>query len=145
MGDEIGLGVDILLHGAVHVQMVGSDVGDDGNVRRLAHGEQLEAGQLHHSHIFLPDVIDDGQEGTADIAALVHPIAGTGEKLGDQRGRSGLSVRTGNCIDLTGAELEEHLHLRGDDNTLCPCLLELLVVVVHARRTKDNVIIRQVV
>ena len=73
--------VDILFHCAVYIQMVRCNVGDNGNIGRLAHRKQLEAGKLYHCHIVFPDLFDDRKQRAADISALMHPESGAGEKF----------------------------------------------------------------
>ena len=69
---DVALGVDVLLHILVVVQMVGGDVGHHGDVGALVHADELEAGQLHHSHILGPDLGQHGQQGCTDVAAQMH-------------------------------------------------------------------------
>lgn len=49
------LGFYIFRHVGVDVQVVGSQVGQYGDVGTLMHGHQLEGAQLHHRYIIRPD------------------------------------------------------------------------------------------
>ena len=69
MDQDVPLGVDVLLHILVVVQVVGGHIGDHSHLGALAHANQLEAGQLHHSHIIGRNVRQHGQQGCADVAA----------------------------------------------------------------------------
>ena len=67
---DVPLGVDVLLHILVVVQVVwGAHVGDDGDVGALVHTDELEAGQLHHGHVVGAHLGQHGQQGCADVAA----------------------------------------------------------------------------
>ena len=92
MAVEILFGVHILLHILVHIQMVGRHIGDEGGIRTAAHGDELEAGKLHHSGIFGLDLVDDRQQRRADIAAQMHRPPRPPEQFGDEGGAGGLAV-----------------------------------------------------
>ena len=72
MQQDVLFGVDILLHILVDIQMVGRKVGDHCHRRTLPHGDQLKAGELHHSAILGLDGLDLRQQGFADVAAQMH-------------------------------------------------------------------------
>ena len=112
---DILLGRHILLHGLMYVQVIGGHVGDNGDLGTHIHGHQLEGGQLQHHHVVRLHIGGLGQQGLADVAAHIDVIPGFFQQLGDDGGSGGLSVTSGDGDDLTGTDLEEHLHLRGDD------------------------------
>ena len=69
MQEDVFLGINILLHILVDIQMVGRKIGDHCHRRTLPHGDQLKAGELHHSAILGLDGLDLRQQGFADVAA----------------------------------------------------------------------------
>ena len=81
MCNQIGFGIDIFFHRAVYVQMIRSNISNDCNVRRLPHGQQLEAGKFYDSHIIFADFFNNRQQSATNIAALVYTKASTGQKL----------------------------------------------------------------
>ena len=72
---DIALGIDVFLHIFVVIQMVRGHVGDHSNIGACVHADQLEAGQLYHSHILRGHLRQHGQQGCADIAAQMHLAA----------------------------------------------------------------------
>ena len=138
---DVPLGVDVLLHILVVVEVVGGHVGDDRNVGAGVHADQLEAGQLYHSHILRGHLRQHGQQCCADIAAQVHLAACGLVELGDKGGGGGLAVRTGHGHDLARAELEEQLHLAGDHGAGGHGVLQRLLEIAHeARGAHDDVL-----
>ena len=105
---KVGLGGNILGHVGVPVEVVGGDVGQrpTGHARSLAHGHELEAGQLHHGEILGGHVLRKGKKGCTDVAPSVDlprapPLAGLLQNEGGHGGGGGLSVGAGNG-DHTG-------------------------------------------
>ena len=138
---DVPLGVDVLLHILVVVEVVGGHVGDDGDVGALVHTDELEAGQLHHGHVVGAHLGQHGQQGCADVAAQMHPAACGLVELGDKGGGGGLAVRAGHGHDLAGAELEEQLHLAGDHGAGGHGVLQRLLEIAHeARGAHDDVL-----
>ena len=74
MEENIFLGLDILLHGVVVVQVVGAYVGDHGDMGALVHGHQLEGGQLQHGVVLLHHVGHVGQQRPADVPPHIHVL-----------------------------------------------------------------------
>ena len=138
---DVALGVDVLLHILVMIQMVGGDVGHNGNVGAGMHADELEAGKLHHSHILGGHLGQHGQQSCADVAAQMHLAAGRFVELGDQGRGGSLSVGAGHSHDLAGAEIKEQFHLAGHH---CACghgILQGLFKVAHkARCAHDDVL-----
>ena len=66
-------------------------------------------------------------------------------ELGDQRRSRGFPVAAGDRNDLAGTEPEKAFHLTGDDHPGASCGGELVVVIVHARRAKDDVEIGEMI
>ena len=133
------LGMDILRHVLVDVQVVGRQIGHHGHLGRVGHIHQLEGAQLHHSDVCGLHLIGQGQQRLADVAAHPDGLARVLENLGNERGGGGLPVGAGDREDLTGAHREKCLHLRGDDTPLLPQLHQRGIFRVHARRAEDHV------
>jgi len=114
--------------------MVRGDVGHDCNVGAGVHADELEAGQLHHSHVLRGHLGQHGQQGRADVAAQMHLAACGLVELGDQGGGGGLAVGAGYSHDLAGAEIEEQFHLAGDHGTSGHGILQGLFKVAHKTR-----------
>ena len=136
------LGLHILVKILVVVQMIGRQIGDRRNVRRVLHAHQLERGQLHDCKVVLCHRVHAGEQGRADIAAEMHGIARVLQNLTDERGGRGLAVRAGDADDRTRADREEKLHLAGDLRAVCARLLKKTRV--NARGTEDNVLIERI-
>ena len=92
---DVALGINVLLHVLVVVQMVGGDIGHHGNVGAGMHADELEAGKLHHSHILGSHLGQHGQQSCADVAAQMHLTACGLVELGDQGSGGGLRSRRG--------------------------------------------------
>ena len=137
---DVALGVDVLLHVLVVVEVVGGHIGDDRHLGAAAHADQLEAGQLDHSHSVRRDVGQLGQQSRADVAAQKDLAACGFKHFGDQRSGGGLAVRAGHGYDLAGAELEEKLHLTGDKRTGGLGGLQLRLEILIARRAHDDIL-----
>jgi len=54
VGENVFLGLGILLHRRMHIQVVGREIGKHRNVRAGLEGHQLEGGQLQNGHVVLP-------------------------------------------------------------------------------------------
>ena len=127
------------------IQMVGGHVGDHRHLGAAAHADQLKAGKLHHRLVRRVDLIQDGQQSPADVAAQMHGTARRLKHSGDQAGGGGLAVRTGDRGDLAGAVLEEQLHLTGHQASRCLGRLQSRCVILKARRAHDDVLPGQAV
>ena len=137
---DVALGVDVLLHILVVVQVVRGDVRDHSHLRAAAHADELEAGQLDDGHGIRGHVGQLGQQRRADVAAQEHPAARSLEHLGDQRRRRGLAVGAGHGHDLAGAKLKEKLHLARDHCAGFQRSLQCGLVVLIARCAHDDVL-----
>ena len=137
---DVALGIDVLLHILVVVQMVGGHVGDDRHLGAAAHADKLEAGQFDHGHGVRRDVGQLGQQRRADVAAQKHFAAGGLKHFGNQRSSGGLAVGAGHSHDLTGAELEEKLHLAGDHSASGLGSLQFWLEILITRRAHDDVL-----
>ena len=114
-GDLLGGGV--VGHGLVAVEMVGLDVGDNGDLggeHELAEIIELEGGYFEDDVVGGGDATPFGEEGMADVAAEPGDAAGGFEDVGDEGGGGGLAVGAGDGEDGSGTELEEDVHLGGD-------------------------------
>ena len=128
---DVAFCVDVLLHILMVIEVVGGDVGHHRDLRALVHADELEAGQLHHSHILRPDLGQHGQQGRTDVAAQMYFAACGLVELGDEGGGGGLAVRAGHGHDLAGAEIEEKLDLAGDHGARRHGILQGLFKVAH--------------
>ena len=114
MAVNVPLGVHIFRHILMHIQMVGGQVGDNGDVGAAREVHELEGAELHHGEILRLHLLRQGQQGRADVAPQPDPASGLPEQLRDQRGGSRLAVGAGHGDDRAGAHPEKRLHLRGD-------------------------------
>ena len=73
--EDVLLGQGILLHGLVDVQVVGRQVGEDGNVRAGREGHELEGGQLQHRNIVWRHCSSLREQGLADIPPQMDGVA----------------------------------------------------------------------
>ena len=138
---DVALGINVLLHVLVVVQMVGGNIGHHGNVGAGMHADELETGKLHHSHILGSHLRQHGQQSCADVAAQMHLAACGLVELGDQGGGGGLAVGAGHGYDLAGAEVEKQLHLTGDHGACGHGILQGLFKVAHkARGAHDDIL-----
>ena len=144
VGKDVLLGLDVLLHGLVYVQVVGRQIGDDRDIRALLHGHQLEGGQLQDSDISRLHPVCIGQQRFADIAAQIDVLPRRLEQLGNNRRGGGLAVAPRYRDGFAGADLEEHLHLRGDDTPPLPCRQQLGHVGPQAGGAEDHIVLQPV-
>ena len=135
---DVALGIDVLLHILVVIQMIRRDIGHNGDVGAGMHTDELEAGKLHHRHILRRHLGQHGQQCCADVAAQMHLTACGFVKFGDQGGGGGLAVRAGHSHDLAGAEVEEELHLAGHHSACSHGILQRLLKVTHKARGAHN-------
>ena len=142
MQQDVLLGVDILLHVLVDVQMVGGQVGHHRHVRALPHGDQLEAGELHHSAVLRLDGPNLRQQGLADVSTQVDVFPLGLQQLCDNRGGGGLPIAASDGVDFAGAELEEDLHLAGDSGAPGPGSLQLWEMIAHARCAENDILVK---
>ena len=140
MQQDVLFGVDILLHILVDIQVVGGKVRHHGHVGALPHGDELEAGKLHHGAVLRLDGLNLRQQGLADVAPQVDSLALGFQQLCDDGGGGGFPVAAGDGVNLAGAQLEEHLHLAGDGGAPLAGGLQLGQVVLHPRGAEDDVL-----
>ena len=142
MQKQVALGVDILLHILMNVQVVGGYVGHHRHLGALAHGNELKGGKLHHRVVLRLHVHHLGQQRRADVPAHMDGMALGLEHLGDQGGGGGLSVRPGDSDELRRAQVEEDLHLRSDRHPICPVLGQLRQRVGHTGGAENYILIK---
>ena len=113
-GQNVGLGLHVLRHVGVDVQVVGGQVGEYGDVGALSHGHELEGAQLHHRHVLRPDRLRLRQQRVSDVAPQVDRLPRRPQEARYDGGGGGLAVAAGDGEDGTGTHGEKGLHLRGD-------------------------------
>ena len=122
------------------VQVIGTDICDSRHIGGLPHGNELEAGKLHNSRIVLLYLLDDGEQRTADVSALVNGNALGCQQLGNDGGSGGLSVGACHCVDGAGTKVKEYLHFGSDGSAVKPCLSKCFIIIVHSGGAENNVI-----
>ena len=115
--EDVLLGGHILLHIGMDIQMVGGEVGNHRHMGAVGHGHQLKTGQFQHRKVGDTHGVSLAQQGIADIAAEMDSIARLLQQFGNDGGSRSLAIRAGDGDDGTGTDLEEHLHLGGEDST----------------------------
>ncbi len=112
-GEDALLGERVVLKGAVAVEVVGSDVEDDGDGGMKLLGRfELEAGDFEDRPGVVGALVDEGDDGDADVAADQRVEAGLFENFADQRGRGGLAVGAGDGEDFAFAESARPVRVR---------------------------------
>ena len=142
VAEDILLGGHVLRHVLVNVQMVGRQIGQNGDMGTARHGHQLEAGQLQHRVIgglHLPRLT---QQRMADVAAHMDGAPRLLQKLRDDGSGRGLSVAAGHGDDGTGADLKEHLHLGGQHTAASHSLCQLGHIGPQTRRAENDILIQ---
>ena len=133
------LGLHILVKILVIVKMIGREVGDGRDMRRVLHAHQLERRELNNGKVVLCHRVHAREQRRADIAAKMHGIARVLQDLADQCGRGGLAVRAGDADDRARAHREEKLHLAGDLRAVRARFLE--EARMDTRSAEDNVLV----
>lgn len=116
MLDEGFFGGDVVVEGAVAVEVVGGDHGDDGDVGRpvcLLKIFEHEAGELEDDLVIGLDIGELEEEGAADVAADVGGISGL-EHRAQESGGGGFSLGAGDAGDGGWAALDEEADFGGD-------------------------------
>ena len=113
MCKDIFLCINILLKILVDVQVVGGQVGDDGDVGAAGHGHQLKAGQLQHRNIVRLHAPGLRQQRMADIAPQMDGLPRPSQELRDDGGGRRLAVAAGDGDLRAGTDLKKYLHLAG--------------------------------
>ena len=137
---DVPLGVDVLLHILVMIQMVGRHIGNHRHLGAAAHADQLEAGQFHHRHRIRRYIRQLGQQRSTDIPPQENLPTSSFHHFGNQCGGGSFPVGTGHGNDLTGAELKEQFHLAGDHGAGLQRCLKFRFVVLVARRTHNDIL-----
>ena len=130
----------ILRHIPVYIQMIGCKICNYGDVGAAGHGHQLERTQFQYGIVPRPHFIRLAQQRTADVSANVNVFSGLSQKFGDQRGRGGLPVASGNSDQHAGSHLKEDLHFGGNLASPCRCCQKLRNVPPQSRRAKNHVL-----
>ena len=136
---DVLLGLDVLGHVLVDIQVVGGEIGDDGPLGTALHVHELEGAQLHHGEVLLLHFGQEAQQRRADVAAQPDLLALGLQKLGDQGGGGGFAVGAGDGDGMALAQLEEDLHLGSDLRALGPQALDGGVAGVHAGGAEDHI------
>ena len=118
MLENIALGLHILCHVPVDIQVIGAEIGDHRDVGGRFHGHQLEGGQLQHGHVAGLHASRLVQQGRADVAPQPNGFARRPEHLRDDGGGGGLAVAAGDGDHRAGTHLKKDLHLRGQPGPL---------------------------
>ena len=137
---DVPLGVDVLGHILVVIQMVGGHIGNHSHIGALVHTDQLEAGQLHNRLIFGLHLTQNGQQRAADVAAQMHGAARRLKHGGNQAGGGGFAVAAGHGDLFAGAVLEEQLHLAAQLGAVLMGLLQGRGVELKAGGSHDDVL-----
>ena len=113
--EDILLGLDVLLIALVDVQVVGGEIRHHGDGGAPLHGHQLEGGELQHGVVLRPHSRRVAEQRVTDVAPQPDGLALRLQKLGNDGGGGGLAVAAGDGDHMAGTDLEEGLHLRGQD------------------------------
>ena len=140
MGQQVGLGGNVFFHVCMDIQVVGGQVGHNGDMGAPVHGQQLEGAQLHHRPVRGADAVRLAEEWVTDVAPQVDRMPRRLQEAGDDGGGSGLSIAASDAQDGTGADLEENLHLRGEDAAPGPGLLQ--EAGMQAGGAEDHVVVQ---
>ena len=96
-GKDALLGEGVVFEAAVAVEVVGGDVEDYGDPGMKAFSAfELKAGDLKDRPGFIGALVDEGNDGDADVAADKGGKAGFLKDFADQRGGGGFAVGAGN-------------------------------------------------
>ncbi len=113
VGKHMFLGLHILRHVLVHIQMVGGQIGHYGNVAAAVHVHELEGAELppppSPRGAMRPT---SGKRGLANVPPPRRSSLPPGASQPESRG-GGLPVGAGDCNHGAGTDLEKYLHLRG--------------------------------
>ena len=133
---------DIFIHILVDIQMVGGKVGDHRAAGAVGHVHQLEGAELHHRKVRFLHLTAQRQQGSADVAAQPDGIPLSLQHFGNQRGGRGLSVRTGDSDQRTGADLKKSLHLTGDFGTTAAKRLQRRIGRMHTGGAEHQICLK---
>ena len=113
--EDVLLGLYILLIALVDVQVVGGEIRHHSDGGAPLHGHELKGGELQHGVVLRAHLRRVAEEGAANVAPQPDGLALRLKKLRKDGGGGGLSVAAGNGDHMAGTDLEEGLHLRGQD------------------------------
>ena len=119
--------------------MIGGQIGDQRPLGAALHVHELEGAELHHGEVLLSHLAAQGQQGRADVAPQPDGLPGGLQHFADQSGGGGLAVGTGDGDQVAGANLKEHLHLRGNPGPTAFQGLNGRVPGVHSGGAEDHV------
>ena len=123
LGCDAGLHGGVVLEGAVAIEVVGSDVENDGDLRMKLEGAfKLEAGDFKDRPGVVGALVDEGDDGNADVAADQCGQAGFQKDFADERGGGGLAVGAGDGEDFAFEEASGEFEF-ADDGQAEACLL----------------------
>ena len=100
---------------------------------------QLEGAKLHHGEIRLLHLPRKGKQGRADVAPQPDGLPRGLQHFADQSGGGCLSIGTGDGNQVAGADLKEHLHLRGNPGPPAFQGLNGRVPGVHSGGAEDHI------
>ena len=126
----------VVFQTAVPVEMVGGEVGDDGNFRARRQAVEilkLKAAQFQHRPVVGTDVLNLGQQTAADVSPQMRRPSGGLEHGMDQAGRRRFSVAARHADHRPAAELPEEVHLAGERNAGSPGELQQGMVAADGR------------
>ena len=118
--------------------MVGGQIGNDRTVGAALHVHQLEGAELHHGKVRLLHLRAQGQQRGTDVAPQPDGMPLRLQHFADEGRGGGLTVRTGDGNQGTGADLEEYLHLAGDFGTLMAEIFQCRIGRVHTGGTEHQ-------
>ena len=75
MQHNVALGIDILLHVPMHVEMIRADVRHNRDAGAFTHGNQLKARQFRNGKVIIADIAQDRHQRTPDVAADMRAAA----------------------------------------------------------------------
>ena len=139
IAEDILLGLHILFHVLVNIQMIGGQIGNQGPLRTAGHIHQLEGAEFHYGIIFLLHFPDQRKQRRSDIATQPYRFSCRFKHFRNQSGGCGLAVRAGNRNQMAGADLEEYFHFRSDLGTPTAQGNNRRITGVHARCAEDHI------
>ena len=103
MSRDIGFRAEILVHGAVVVQMLLVEVQEESDVGRYFGMGELVAGHLEDDDRIVCDLAVVVESGKADVAhEKGRPVCALAQDAVEQRGRGALALGAGHSYDLPG-------------------------------------------
>ncbi len=113
MQQDLRFRVDVRLHRAMSIQVVGRDV-EHGCIGRTAtHQLQLKAAQLHDDSMFRLYLVEHVEQHITDVAADPSRVASLFDDAAHKRGRRRLACAACDADDRRGTALEKQLSVIG--------------------------------